>query len=26
LKPDDALCFVQERQTICASHLARKSG
>ena len=26
LKPDDAFCFVQERQTICASHLARKSG
>src|SRR5256885_11818961 len=26
LKPDDAGCFIQARQTICASHLARKSG
>jgi hypothetical protein len=26
LKPNDAVCFFQERQTICASHLARKSG
>src|SRR5256885_9925942 len=24
LKPDDAGCFIQARQTICASHLARK--
>ena len=26
LNPSDAVCFFQERQTICASHLARKSG
>ena len=26
LEPDDAVCFFQARQTICASHLARKSG
>jgi hypothetical protein len=26
LKPEDAVCFFQARQTICASHLARKSG
>src|SRR5947207_2463806 len=26
LEQDDALCFIQERQTICASHLACKSG
>jgi hypothetical protein len=25
LKPEDAVCFFQARQTICASHLARKS-
>jgi hypothetical protein len=25
LKPDDAVCLFQARQTICVSHLARKS-
>src|SRR5437763_495725 len=26
LNPTDTVCFFQERQTICASHLAHKSG